>query len=494
MKKKLIVTAILAAAITASWAQEHLPSLKYSKEPAVLQGCIINDISDGSQKAEYFKVVYSKKYHSGMGDARIVEKAVLDDNGCCSLSLPTGTSVNCKVMVSKDHDFSCYIVPGDATSFTLDFGKLRTKGMAEALTFNGPLADFNHDLVYASEKGFDPQDIYNGINMKANAGKLKDELPEISENGYFQYLDSTYQRINDMIDSDTVIGNAYREYAKAVNHYMYVSAMDYCAYSIRYAGIKTEEDFAAHYERLNRRVEGLLKEKNWDSPVLSYVMWHQPDISLPNEVASLVKLPDDYRQCYLATKYMVQIGKDSQLLSEAQIDSVRTLLPELGQDVLDYNAQLEKQLEFITEDGMSKICTLPADKIHSGDVLSAILEPYRGRPVLLDLWETTCGPCRMAFKGLHEKKKELSGKVHFVNIASERSDLSSWERLVNNFIGDHYRLTEEQLLALQSQLPCDTDGVPLWVVINPDGSIHHTFSGWGGVDYTMEHLQPVLQE
>lgn len=487
--KRLIITAILGGAVITGQAQEHLPSLKYSKEPAVLQGCVINE---GDQKAEYFKVVFSKKYHSGTGDARNVEKAVLDDNGCCSWSLPTGTTVDCRVLVTKDHDFTCYVVPGDVTSFKLDFGKLRTQGMAAALTFDGPLADFNHDLVYACEKGFDPQAIYRGINMKANAGDLVPELPEVSENGYFQYLDSTYRRINDMIDSDTVIGNAYREYAKAVNHYKYVSAIDYCACSIRYAGIKTEEDFAAHYERLGRRVEGLIKEENWDSPVLSYVMWHKPDLSVPDAVAPLVKLPDDYRQCYLATKYMVQIGKDSQLLSAEQIDSVKVFLPELGQDVLDYNAQLEKQLEFISEEGLSRICSLPDEKIHSGDVLSAILEPYRGLPVLLDLWETTCGPCRMAFKGMHEKKKELSGKIHFVNIASENSDLSTWERLASNFIGDHYRLTKEQLQALHSQLPCDTNGVPLWVVVNPDGSIHHTFSGWGGVDYTIEHLEPVL--
>ncbi len=106
MKKILIVIAVLAAAFMATCAQEQLPSLKYSKEPAVLQGCIINDISESSQKTEYIKVVFSKKYHSGTGDARIVEKAVLDDNGCCSLSLSTGTTVNCKVVVSEDYDFN----------------------------------------------------------------------------------------------------------------------------------------------------------------------------------------------------------------------------------------------------------------------------------------------------------------------------------------------------------------------------------------------------
>lgn len=490
--KKLIVTAVLVAAdVTAGLAQEHLPSLKYSKEPAVLQGCVV---TDGSQKAEYFKVVYKKKYNSGTEDARIVEKAELDENGCFTLSLPTGTTVECRVMVSRDHDFNCYVVPGDVTSFTLDFDKLKTGDMAEAVVFDGPLADFNHDLVYAREKGFDPSGIYVDINMKANAGELVAELPEASENGYYQYLDSTYRRVNAMIDADTVIGNAYREFAKAVNHYEYVSAIPYCAYSIRYAGLSSEGEYEAFAERQRRHIESGLKEENWDSPELSYVMWNLPDLFLPSDIEPPVRLPEEYRQCYLASKFMVQIGKDSQLLSEAQIDSVRTFLPELGQDVLDYNNQLEQKLAFINEEGMSRICTLSDDKIHSGDILSAILEPYRGRPVLIDLWETTCGPCRMAFKEMHEKKKELSDRMYFVNIASERSDLSTWQRLVPSFIGDHYRLTEDQLLSLHSQLPCDTNGVPVWVLINPDGSIHHAFVGWGGVDYTMEHLEQVLTE
>ncbi len=59
--KKLIITAILAtAAVTAGWAQEHLPGLRYSKEPAVLKGCVINE---GDRKSEYFKVNTSLKFN-----------------------------------------------------------------------------------------------------------------------------------------------------------------------------------------------------------------------------------------------------------------------------------------------------------------------------------------------------------------------------------------------------------------------------------------------
>ena len=59
--------------------------------------------------------------------------------------------------------------------------------------------------------------------------------------------------------------------------------------------------------------------------------------------------------------------------------------------------------------------------------------------------------------------------------------------------GIHYRLTEQQLLALHSQLPCDTNGVPIWVLVNADGSIHHAFIGWDNIDTIMKEIEPVLQ-
>lgn len=488
MSKKTILIALFAFISVTGLAQKHLPGFQYSREPALLSGCVINA---GTQKADDVTVSYTLKYSSAMGDALRRHVEALDDSGCFSMNLPTGTTVKCRVFIG-DGSFTCYVVPGDTVSFTLDLQKLKTQGMAEALTFNGQLADFNHDLVYATEQGFDPQTIYLDMEGKRNKGELIDDLPEKSEDGYFQYLDSIYQHVNEQIDNHQEIGEAYREFAKAVNHYNYGEMIQFCAQSIQYAGIDTEEAYDAYVNRERQRLESYMQNDPWTSPVLSYVMWCTPGTYITSRTHRPVKLPEDYQQCYLASKYLMQIGQQSQLLSDAQIDSVRTFLPELGQDVLDYNNKLEQKLSFINEQGKSRICLLPDDKKHSEDVLAALLESYRGRPVLLDLWETTCGVCRLAFKEMHDKKNELAGRIHFVNIASERSDLSTWERLVPSYIGNHYRLTEQQLQALHRQLSCDTNALPVWVVINADGSIHHTIVGWVGVDRMMKELESVL--
>ena len=488
--KKTIITALLALVALAGQAQKHLPAFRYSKEPAVLSGRIIGDAA--TKRPDSVRVRYALKYSSGMGDAVRRSSSGVDADGYFSLSLPTGTTVDCHVTVGECH-FACYVVPGETVSFELNLKKQKTQGLTNALTFGGQLADFNHDLVYATEQGFDPETIYRDIEAKRNMGQLANELPEKSEHGYFNYLDSTYQHINELIDKDRKIGTAYREFAKAANRYELGAMMPFCCQSIQYAGFETDEDYEAFEARLQQRLDKYMQDDPWANPELSYVMWGMTETFVKSYVSQPVKLPADYQQCLLASKFLEQIGAQKQLLSEEQKDSVLTFLPVLGRDVLDYNDRMERELSFVSEQGMSRICTLPDSTKDSDDILSAILQPYRGRPVLLDLWETTCGVCRFAFKDMHDKKKELAGRIHFVNIASENSDLATWQRLIPNYIGDHYRLSKQQLQALHRQIPCDTNGVPVWVVVNSDGTIHHAFKGWGGLDRIMEEISPVLK-
>ena len=487
--KKTIITALLALFTITGQAQKLLPAFQYSKEPAVLDGIIIGD---ALQKPDSVRVRYLLKYNSGMGDALRRGSTAVDADGHFCLNLPTGTTVDCYVTVGNCR-FTCYVVPGQTVSFTLNLEKQKTQGLSKALTFSGQLADFNHDLVYATESGFDPETVYLDIEAKRNMGQLAAELPEKSEEGYFYYLDSTYQRINELIDNDRKIGTAYRDFAKAVNCYELGAMMPFCGQSIQYEGIETEEAYDAFEARLKQRLDAYMQDAPWANPVLSYVMWGMPETFVTSYVSKPVKIPTDYQQCHLASKFLEQMGAQKLLLTDEQKDSVRTFLPVLGRDVLDYNDRMERELSFVSEQGMSRICTLPDSTKESDDILSAILKPYRGRPVLLDLWETTCGPCRFAFKEMHEKKKELADRMHFVSVASENSDLATWQRLIPNYIGDHYRLTKQQLQALHRQIPCDTNGVPVWVLINADGTIHHAFVGWGNLDQMMEELSPVLQ-
>ena len=165
MNKKTIITALLALVAMAGQAQRHLPAFQYSKEPAVLNGIIIGDAA--TKRPDSVRVRYALKYSSGMGDAVRRSSSGVDANGHFSLSLPTGTTIDCHVTVGECR-FTCYVVPGQTVSFKLNLKKQNTQGLTKALTFGGHLADFNQDLVYATERGFDPETIYRDVEAKRN--------------------------------------------------------------------------------------------------------------------------------------------------------------------------------------------------------------------------------------------------------------------------------------------------------------------------------------
>lgn len=484
--KQTILTTLLALVALMGQAQKHLPEIQYSLKPAVLKGRVVKA---SAEESDTVRVYYLLRYTTGMGDARRWQGTRLDGDGCFTMELPIGMTHQCEVMVGQS-SFTCYIVPGETVSFTLDEPKMQTHGLRKALKFGGALPDFNLDVAYAISKGIDPCDIYLDIERKRNTNQLLNELPQKNEEGYFDYLKATYERVNAQIDADKHLGTAYREFAKAVNLYQWGDMMMWCGQSIQYQGLKTEEDYDAYNARLKRRYEQYMQDDPWANPLLSYVMWSLPDTFIDDLLEEGVKLPDSYRKCYLANRYLQQMGQDKELLSEAQQDSVRTLLPELAPEVLGYHDRMERELAFVGEQGLSRVCELPAD-IPDGDVLSAIIVPYRGKPILLDLWETTCGPCRLAFKEMHSLKLELGSKIQFVDIASEHSNHDTWQKLIPNYIGDHYYLTQSQLEALHRRLPCETNAVPIWVLINADGTIHHAFVGYRDVESMMKELAEV---
>ena len=179
MKIRILIPALLGILTLTGQTQKHLPRFKYSKEPAVLTGRVVGD---STQKPEDIKVLHWMKYNAGIGDAIKGTKAELDENGCCSFNLHTGTTAKCLVMIG-DYEFTCYVVPGDTVSFTFNLDKIKTQGLPQSLSFSGTLSDFNHDLIYAMEKGFDPEALYQDIELKRYMGQVAKELSEVSRVG-----------------------------------------------------------------------------------------------------------------------------------------------------------------------------------------------------------------------------------------------------------------------------------------------------------------------
>lgn len=112
----------------------------------------------------------------------------------------------------------------------------------------------------------------------------------------------------------------------------------------------------------------------------------------------------------------------------------------------------------------------PTPDVPLAELFDAIIAPYRGKVILVDFWNTWCGPCRAAISSIEPAKSgELkSDDLVWIYIADETSPIVTYKTMIPKIAGKHFRLNGEQWSYL-----CDKfkiDGIPSYVVVDRDGS------------------------
>lgn len=137
-----------------------------------------------------------------------------------------------------------------------------------------------------------------------------------------------------------------------------------------------------------------------------------------------------------------------------------------------YAKYIAKELEFETLDGkLVKISDL------------------KGKIVILDFWQTWCGPCIVSFKGFQKAKETWPDKIE---ILAASPDWADNKRKILRFIqkNDYDFLF---VLAYDLEKELSLASIPFKIIFAPDGTLIKTASGSKGADGEYEDLAILIK-
>lgn len=120
-------------------------------------------------------------------------------------------------------------------------------------------------------------------------------------------------------------------------------------------------------------------------------------------------------------------------------------------------AEHRKYLSLQNKDITVSVKTAPQDISDGEKLLRHILEPYKGKLVLLDVWGTWCSPCKKALAHSKEEFERLAPYDVVYLYMANSSPEESWNNIIKlyDLVGDniaHYRLPAAQQSAIENYL------------------------------------------
>ena len=335
---------------------------------------------------------------------------------------------------------------------------------------------------FRSENGRFPE-VARRYAYKTFWTKLESPLTLHRETNYFlrDYLGDVVERHSDMVrmnilddvsefaenDGELAILNRWKEWIEVVNE------------AISQAPTMEEKQRIAKEE--NEKNAELIQAAQWilDSPKAQKFIQEKGFLfrmKVQDELLDSLGAKPSLKSIWFAQQVYEELDDERVPLPERALDSMKVMIGnptaiEMIEKKNDYYVALANR-EF------DKLVLKSSDDVKDlteGEaLLKKLIEPYKGKFVLLDVWGTWCGPCKEALSHSQEEYERLKDfDIAFLYLANG-SPQASWENVIKeyNVSGEnvaHYNLPTEQQSAIERHL--DIRCFPTYKLFDRDGNM-----------------------
>ena len=419
----------------------------------------------------------------------------IGDDGTCRITGNTIVATLSTINVNGRNIIPFVAVPGDTTTVTID---LPTLTMAATHLFAGD-ADMRH-FVWFEGKYADIDTSLQGIkdSLTMYGDSFYDDICGMTPLQYRDYVGTRYRNLLSAIDSNNSLSASTRKIAKVNIGMTYASAMFGYKSNLSLAPMITDRKGV---KRADMTIDTLSYFKELETlPVL-----HSKDMFYYNDIASFTTglyrrytAPDPLLDDIAVGKRLSRTFNHKRPLTDQQTaaandsianEEVRKLLFAENQQFIDLqtandNAIAEARREADASSTYS-IMEIPAD-MKADRILPTIAEKFKGRKILVDMWNTWCVPCKNAMAAIKPLKAEMTD-VAYVYIADASSPAAKWNEMIKNINGTHVRITSEQASAMMELY--DYSGIPAYFIIDEKGNVAYKKIGFPGVEELRKHLK-----
>lgn len=349
---------------------------------------------------------------------------------------------------------SLYLAPGKEVTVLVDMLKDDTYINNKFVGYKGYFAKFAREYYQMQTQD-------DGIEMKKTARTVEELIRDYDEF---------------CAENDKYIENL--PYEQAVKDWLtqliYSGSYSFSYYGNPIDSLSKQPAFAEHL--LQHHISGLRDRK----AILTFAFTEGSRYYVMDKEARGINA-DLARYCYYLPKVLDGQKVEKPLIEDANLSAL------YDETVRESQKTIAAQKEGLPAD----VHYLDMTDIAPEDILSAILSKYKGKAVLIDVWATWCGPCRMGHKLMAPLKEELKGKdIEFVYITSPSSPYEDWKNMIGDIPGNHYYLTKEQYNHLLDLY--HSNGIPTYAIYDASGKQTYTEIGFPGVETIKEEIEKAL--